>query len=266
MDKGRIVNTNFWRDTYVVELDPTEKLLFLYFLTNPATNMAGVYEVSYKQAAFDTGIDKDMVERILKRFIADEKMYYERGWLVLRNFIRHQRLNPSVRSGISKSIRLLPDWLQQRLIFVETKENMHLKISGFEQSVDSLSQTGTNIIESNLTKPNLIQSNVSNTPNGVLAKAGYGDKNINALFDYWEKTIGYPIKSRIKTNRNACATLLKSRSVEEMQRLIDGVALAHEDRYAPSVSDFTELQANMNRFLAWGHKRLKTKEQAIVSI
>src|SRR5436309_789071 len=62
MATQRLVNTNFWKDTYIIDLDPTQKLLFLYFLTSPRTSLAGVYEISLREAAFDTGIDRDMVE------------------------------------------------------------------------------------------------------------------------------------------------------------------------------------------------------------
>ena len=36
MAKQRYINTKFWRDSYIEDLDPIEKLLFLYLLSNPA--------------------------------------------------------------------------------------------------------------------------------------------------------------------------------------------------------------------------------------
>lgn len=134
MATQRLVNTNFWKDTYVIDLDPVQKLLFLYFLTNPRTSLAGVYEISIREVAFDTGIDKDMVEKILNKFMVDEKMYYKNGWIVLYNFVKHQRLNPSIVRGIEKAVEELPDWLkeiakehsvlynQQRLIILDNEQ------------------------------------------------------------------------------------------------------------------------------------------------
>ena len=63
-----MINTRFWIDDYISHLDPTEKLMFLYFLTNPLTDICGVYEIPLKNIALDTGIDKEMVEKIIKRF------------------------------------------------------------------------------------------------------------------------------------------------------------------------------------------------------
>ena len=100
MAKQRIVDTRFWVDDYTANLDPIEKLLFLYFLTNPATDISGVYEIPIKNIALDTGIDKEMVNKILERFSRDGKIFYESGWVGIRNFIKYQTLNPKVISGI----------------------------------------------------------------------------------------------------------------------------------------------------------------------
>ena len=47
MSKQRSVDTCFWDDRYITQLDPSEKLLFLYLLTNTLTNICGVYQREY---------------------------------------------------------------------------------------------------------------------------------------------------------------------------------------------------------------------------
>ena len=79
MAKQRYINTKMWRDNYFENLDPIEKLLFIYFLTNPDTNISGIYEIQLKIIASDTGIDKEMLLKILKRFHKDQKVYYKNG-------------------------------------------------------------------------------------------------------------------------------------------------------------------------------------------
>lgn len=116
---------------------------------------------------------------------------------------------------------------------------------------------------------NTITNTSNNTTNvvGVDTPLDKRKPEINELFEYWEITVGYPIKSKVKLNRNAANNLLKTHGADALKRMINGVALAHEDRYAPSVADFTELQANMNRFLAWGRKRqVQSKDEEIMSI
>jgi hypothetical protein len=73
MAKLRSVNTKFWDDNYIIKLKPIEKLLFLYFLTNPLTDICGAYEISKARISFDTGINLDLLETILERFFERKK-------------------------------------------------------------------------------------------------------------------------------------------------------------------------------------------------
>lgn len=110
MATERLIKTKFWTDNYISTLDPIEKLLFLYFISNPLTNISGVYEITLKQIGFDTGLDKDMVNRILGRFEDDKKMYYREGWLGIKNFIKNQHVNSKdVQTGIQREISLAPE-------------------------------------------------------------------------------------------------------------------------------------------------------------
>lgn len=88
INKTRYINTKFWNDNYVSELDPIQKLLFIYFLTNEHTNISGVYEVPLKVVALETGIDKTMVEKMIP-FLAP-KVGYVGGLVVIKNFLKHQ--------------------------------------------------------------------------------------------------------------------------------------------------------------------------------
>jgi hypothetical protein len=115
MAKSRMINTRFWIDDYISELDPTEKLLFLYFLTNPYTDICGIYEVPLKHIALDTGLDKEMVIKIIERFSKDGKIFYEDGWVAVKNFPKHQLNNPKVAKGIEIGLENAPQGLKDRL-------------------------------------------------------------------------------------------------------------------------------------------------------
>jgi hypothetical protein len=108
MSKLRSVNTHFWSDTYVVDLDPIEKLLFLYLITNEKTNMLGIYELHIRRISFDTGIDKDMVLKVFDRFEEKEKAKYLDGYVILRNFIKHQSYNKNMQTSAINSWNELP--------------------------------------------------------------------------------------------------------------------------------------------------------------
>jgi len=113
MSKLRSVNTHFWDDNYTSQLDPIEKLLFLYLLTNPLTNMLGIYELPMRRIAFDTGIDRDMVAKVFERFKRDGKADYVEGFVILKNFLRNQKLNTNMQTSAITSYRELPEIIKE---------------------------------------------------------------------------------------------------------------------------------------------------------
>jgi hypothetical protein len=68
MSKQRIIKDEMWSDDWFFELDPSEKLMWVFLLTNPRNNVAGVFNVSIAWISAHTGFTKDVVELILKRF------------------------------------------------------------------------------------------------------------------------------------------------------------------------------------------------------
>jgi predicted transcriptional regulator len=88
----------------------------------------------------------------------------------------------------------------------------------------------------------------------------YGKPEINLLVEYWHEQTGVKISSAKQANRNACNNLLKKYGVDDVQKLIRMVAAAQEDKFAPRIADFTELQAKLNKLALW------SKTQQIDSI
>lgn len=75
MAKFRMVYTEFWTDSKVVEeFTPEDKYFFLYLLTNPSTTQIGIYEITKKQMAFDMGYSLESVDSLLDRFINHHKL------------------------------------------------------------------------------------------------------------------------------------------------------------------------------------------------
>ncbi len=65
----RYVRVEFWKDAKVCEcMNPREKLLFVYLLTNPYTTQIGIYKITIKQIAFDLDFTKPYVKKSLEKF------------------------------------------------------------------------------------------------------------------------------------------------------------------------------------------------------
>jgi len=116
MSKLRSVNTKFWDDPFIVELDPTDKLIFLYLITNSLTNILGIYEISTRKISFDTGVSIERVQKALEGFERVRKAYFEENYIVLPNWLKNQNLNPNMKKAVEKEFNELPEWLRNRIV------------------------------------------------------------------------------------------------------------------------------------------------------
>lgn len=116
MAKQRVVNTRFWEDNYILSLKPDERLAFLWAITNPASDLCGAYEAALSTIAHQTGLKPKRITEIFERFRADDKMLYSRGWVIVKNFRKHQQgQNPNVKKGVERSLNSCPDWIKETL-------------------------------------------------------------------------------------------------------------------------------------------------------
>jgi hypothetical protein len=115
MAKQRVVKTNFWTDPWVETLDPSEKLVYLYLLTNEYLDLCGIYEISLRRISFETGFELSMIQKIINRFTNEKKVYYFDGWMMLCNFVKNQSLNPKVQKWIERSLWNVPDEILDKM-------------------------------------------------------------------------------------------------------------------------------------------------------
>lgn len=116
MANARQVNTFFWDDSYIEELNPNGKLLFIYLITSPLTNIAGSFEISLKKICDHTGLSRSKVEEILVKFEQDGKFFYKDNWMLAANGIEHQAYhNEKIQKGIENIISASPRWVIDRV-------------------------------------------------------------------------------------------------------------------------------------------------------
>lgn len=113
-------------------------------------------------------------------------------------------------------------------------------------------------IKKNITNKDISISNDIDI--GDSAKTTYGNQDINQCFEVWKETIGLEISGRVTANRRACYNLVRKYQVDGVTRLIRAVEKANEDKYAPRVSDFVELQSKLNALLMWAKKQTITQK------
>jgi hypothetical protein len=117
-EKCRYVSTSFWDDEWIQSLDPSEKLLYLYLLTNPLTTIAGIYKITVRRMCFDTGFNTDTIGHILGKLEKAGKVFMFNGWLILPNWPKHQKVgkDDNNRKGIDTILKSLPDDVFQFIV------------------------------------------------------------------------------------------------------------------------------------------------------
>lgn len=119
---GRFVNTALWRDDWFLSLRESEQHLFTYLLICPASELCGIYRLGLAEAAFHTKIDQAEIKRIFtERFEPDGKAFFELGYVVMVNWLKHQRLNTNMWKTVQNEINALPDWLRAAIFDSENR-------------------------------------------------------------------------------------------------------------------------------------------------
>lgn len=186
MAKTRMVNTRFWADGYIAELEPIEKLLFLYFLTNQHTNICGIYELPLRTITFDTGIEQEKVRNIISRFTLDGKIEYLDGWVIIKNFLKHQQQgSPRVMKGVELALAEVPEQIRNRVSI------------GFDTQPHSNSNLNSN--SNSKEKPHASLDYLTSIP----------DEDLTILSEKYEASKAQ-IKRKAETMKNYCLSKGKS--------------------------------------------------------
>lgn len=137
-------------------------------------------------------------------------------------------------------------------------------LTNIQQSTDTKStlQPNGNQMATEIRLDKIRLDKTSNTTNVVLAKPKTASQDINRMFEIWEEVVGYRIQSRVKANRFACSNLLKKHGMDKLSQLINGVAQAQSEKYAPNITDFCSLQQKLTDLIVWGRKKGMTNAAA----
>ena len=226
MAKQRYINTKFWSDNFIVNLNPLDRYLFLYFLTNEHTNICGIYELSFKVMTRETGIEEEMLNTMLKRL--DGKIFYIDGWVYIKNFSKHQACNEKVKIGIENSLKEIP---------VNIKEKIDI-INNQNIGYDSLS------IDYELSKLKSKSKSKSKSKLKIATIVAEKEPNeINLLLEEFRKDINPLINFANKTERGACEDLLKYRKLSEIIEVLNIYRENKDKPYCPKVTTPLKLKS-----------------------
>ena len=97
--------TELWTDPFIQELSSEAKLLFIYLWTNKHCNQAGLYEITLRTIAFDTGLSVESLPEIMKQLEPKVAWYPEQNLVWVKNFLKRQTKSNSFLIAAAKSLK-----------------------------------------------------------------------------------------------------------------------------------------------------------------
>jgi hypothetical protein len=99
----RKLHTTFWTDPFVENLTQEQKLFYLYLITNTKTKQSGIYEITKKYMAFETGFSIKEITELIAYFVNDDKILYSEttNEIGIVNWVKH---NLSLSHSVLKCI------------------------------------------------------------------------------------------------------------------------------------------------------------------
>ena len=187
MAKTRQIQTKFWTDNWVQKLEPLQRYLFLYLLTNSRANLCGIYELPLGVILAETKLK--MSENELEGFFASYigKIHYCYGWVIIINHIKNQNQgSPKVQEGIKRELIELPEDI------IRGAKILGYPMERYGYPMDTLSHS---------TLPYLT------IPNGISSKDTYGEKECLAFLVHYEDKF-HQYVSKTKNPANSKRTVL----------------------------------------------------------
>lgn len=97
----RSFDDSYWGDPFVQELNKDAKLLFAYLWTNKRCNSAGLYEITLRTIAFETGIETETLPSLLNQLSKKVNWVESDNLIWVRNFLKHQPKSPQFLKSVA---------------------------------------------------------------------------------------------------------------------------------------------------------------------
>lgn len=106
----RQIHTKIWKDGWFLDLEPSEKLLWIYLFSNDRATIAGIYEIPLKVIVFETGLDKQYCIDTLSIFYQQGKILYQDGIMWVFNLRKyHETQSPKIQTRIKSDFDAVPE-------------------------------------------------------------------------------------------------------------------------------------------------------------
>lgn len=142
--KSRYIQTDIWDMPWFATLSLNAKLLYLYLLTNPRTNLSGVYQIMDDRIKFDCKLKK--LGEVMKELQDCREIVRSREWLIVLRYPEFQQWHdkPTIGRCIQNEIDSLPADIRELLRESEYRYAPIKNDEAFEQERQRIDQAFKN--------------------------------------------------------------------------------------------------------------------------
>lgn len=244
----RVVDTQFWTDDKVIEMfSPEDKLFMLYLMTNPHTTQLGIYAISKKVMAFETGYSPDTISVLLDRFETKYdliKYSNDTKEVAIKNYLRH---------SIVKGGKPVEDLLIKEISKVKDKSLLQYVYDGIS-SFENLNGTVSIILP-------LLNQNGNDKNNDNDYDNGSENDNDVSYHDSYDDSSASNQLTKIGGKLGKGVVYLSS---NQMDSLIDELGMDAFDRYVERLADYiiekdAHIKNHYETILKWHREDSRTR-------
>lgn len=263
MSKQRVVKDEIWDDDWFYDLDPSEKLVWIFLLTNPRGNIVGIYKVNVRWVANLTGFDKDVVTNVLKRFVKDGKILWEKDWIGLVNFHKHiPYSNPNMTKGTLRLCKELKGYTNPlkgfESLWVTLLNSTLLNLSDSEQSSQIIKEIKTELMawkkynenEHSDDIPSIGDDGDIETPKPKVKR------NYKPVYSLFEEILGKQPNNWLvnKTQQQCAENLFTERGIGAIKNALYWYIDHKEEEFCPRISSPSDLDSKWTKLAEFKQK------------
>jgi hypothetical protein len=272
----RSVQDRFWSDGWVRKLNPLDRYLFLYLLTNERSNWCGLYELEIGMMAFESGLDERELEYSMLPRLSPKILYVD-GWVYVKNWTRHHmsesgNLSPQQKKGIEDAFSKVPERIRLRIKELDENSIPYVyPIGGVSASSSALSSSllaelGAKAPRSVIKKTKDKRMDEDNLPDIDLDSRELTDKSLkkksSAKYPHSKEVFSWFSKSEKSWEMNTTelkhSNLLYARGEKQVKAALKIAEEYRDDKFCPKI--FTPSQLEQK----WKSLMLFAKNEGIV--
>lgn len=244
----RSIDSRLWSDGWIRKLNALDRYLFIYLLTNDHSTWCGVYELDLAMMAFESGIDREDLERSMLPRLSPKVIYVD-GWVYIPNWMKYHlsssgTVSPQHKKGFVAAWNAVPERIREQI-----ERLGGYPIEGVSPSASSIASSYRGAAEPLEYEQVTLREDEETTR----AKKPPKYPNAKQVFACWGK---YPKNWELNTTQcRAAENLFAEQGLEDIQSAVDFWKKHKDEDFCPQIPTPYDLDSKWAKLEAFYDKK-----------